>query len=85
MSGKAKNIKSNLKHLDTMTDSDIDYSDIPELGDEFWKDAKLLAGGKKAISLRVDEDVLAFYKARGKGYQTVMNKVLRQYMESQKR
>jgi len=84
MKEKDKGIKSQLKRLDAMTDDDIDYSDIPELDDEFWENAEIFIGGKKAISLRVDFDVLLFFKekANGKGYQTAMNKVLRQYMEA---
>ena len=37
-----KIIKSDLKRLDAMRDEDIDYSDIPELDEDFWKDAKLV-------------------------------------------
>lgn len=85
MKEKEKTIKSDLARIDAMTDDDIDYSDIPELDDEFWENAELYIGGKKAISIRVDEDVLDFFKARGKGYQTAINKVLRQYMEAQTR
>ncbi len=40
---------------------------------------------KKAISLRVDLDVLEWFRETGKGYQTRMNAVLRAYMEAQKR
>lgn len=39
---------------------------------------------KQAISLRCDSDVLAYYRAKGKGYQTIMNAVLRAYMEVEK-
>jgi uncharacterized protein (DUF4415 family) len=73
-------IKSDLKHLDAMTDDDIDYPGIPELDDEFWAKAEWYIGGKKAISIRVDEEVLAFFKSKGKGYQAALNNVLRQYM-----
>ena len=38
---------------------------------------------KAAISLRLDTDVLAFFKAQGRGYQTRINAVLRRYMEAQ--
>jgi uncharacterized protein (DUF4415 family) len=79
---KKGSIKSDLKRLDAMTDDDIDYSDIPELDEEFWANAEWYIGGKKAISIRVDEEVLAFFKSKGKGYQTAMNNVLRQYMEA---
>lgn len=41
--------------------------------------------GKKLVSVRYDEDVIAWYRQQGKGYQTLMNNVLRAYMESQTR
>jgi uncharacterized protein (DUF4415 family) len=41
--------------------------------------------GKQAISLRVDEDVLAFFRSEGRGYQTRMNAVLRSYMMARRR
>ncbi|NVJ94328.1 MAG: BrnA antitoxin family protein [Marivivens sp.] len=51
-----------------------------------WEDSPLdLPEPKQAISLRVDRDVLEFFKSGGKGYQTRMNAVLRAYMKSQKR
>ena len=51
-----------------------------------WEDSPLdLPEPKQAISLRVDRDVLAFFKSGGKGYQTRMNAVLRAYMKSHKR
>ena len=51
-----------------------------------WEDSPLdLPEPKQAISLRVDRDVLEFFKSGGKGYQTRMNAVLRAYMKSHKR
>jgi len=85
MNEKRKSTKSDLKRLDALKDDAIDYSDIPETDAAFWAGADFYVGGKKAISLRVDEDVLAFFKAQGKGYQTAINKVLRQYMVAQTR
>ncbi|SDG21177.1 BrnA antitoxin family protein [Pelagibacterium luteolum] len=53
------------------------------LDGDFWKTAVLKEPlAKKSISLRVDRDVLDWYKAQGEGYQTRMNAVLRSYMES---
>ena len=50
-----------------------------------WEDSPLdLPEPKQAISLRVDRDVLEFFKSGGKGYQTRMNAVLRAYMKSHK-
>ena len=85
MNGKGKNSKTEFDRLDAMTDEDIDYSDIPELDEEFWKNAEWFIGGKKAISIRLDMDVYLFFKDMGKGYQTAINQVLRQYMKSQER
>ncbi|MBN2760000.1 MAG: BrnA antitoxin family protein [Rhodobacteraceae bacterium] len=49
-----------------------------------WTRAKLVTPEpKKAISLRVDPDVLEFFKSQGAGYQTRMNAVLRAWMEAQ--
>ena len=71
------------KKLLAMRDEDIDYSDIPPTEDDFWDKAELvMPQRKKAISLRVDEDVLEFFKKDGPGYQTRMLAVLKAYMEA---
>jgi uncharacterized protein (DUF4415 family) len=65
------------------SDEQIDTGDIPELDDAFFERAELRVPAKQPVTLRIDEDVLAWFKAQGKGYQTRINKLLRQYMESQ--
>jgi len=65
-----------------MRNEDIDLSDSPELGPDFFKNAVLAStiqwlGPKRLITLRLDPDVLEFYKKTGRGYQTRMNNVLR--------
>ncbi len=66
-----------------MRDEDIDYSDIPELDEDFWKDAKLvIPPGKKQLTIRLDADVLTWLKAQGKGYQSRINAILRSYYEA---
>jgi uncharacterized protein (DUF4415 family) len=56
-----------------------------ELGEDFWRNARVvMPPGKKSIHLRVDADVLAWFRARGRGYLTRMNAVLRSYMEAHK-
>lgn len=67
-----------------MKDEEIDYSDIPKLGPEFFKEAIWWPGPKKQITLRLDPDILRFFKRR-KRYQTTINAVLRKYVETQKR
>lgn len=65
-----------------MPDEQIDTSEIPALGPEFWKRAKVvLPESKTVVTLRVDQDVVAWFKKAGKGYQSRMNAVLRSYME----
>ncbi|MRX49834.1 hypothetical protein GI374_05070 [Paracoccus sp. S-4012] len=50
-----------------------------------WGEAVLvIPEPKQAVSLRIDRDVIDFFKSQGKGYQTRMNAVLRAYMEAKK-
>ena len=75
--------KSDLKRLDAMTDKDIDYSDIPETDEEFWKDAKVvLPKNKRQITLRIDDDIIEWFQKKGKGYQTKINAILRSYVDA---
>jgi uncharacterized protein (DUF4415 family) len=54
--------------LAAMKDEDIDYSDIPELDDEFWKSARVANPGRTTpVTLGVKKSVLEVYKAQGKG------------------
>ena len=65
-----------------------DAPEGPELGPDFWDNAQIVfpaVEGKEPVKLRIDRDVLAFFKAQGKGYQTRMNAVLRAYYEVQKK
>jgi uncharacterized protein (DUF4415 family) len=71
------------KRLSEMNDESVDTGDIPELDDAFFEKAELRVPAKQPVTLRIDEDVLTWFKSQGKGYQTRINKLLRQYMESQ--
>ncbi|MGZ4731548.1 MAG: BrnA antitoxin family protein [Terriglobales bacterium] len=73
--------RTDWKRIDSLRHEDIDYSDIPKLGPDFFARAILWPGPKKQITLRLDPDVLAFFRKRGKGYQTSINAVLRKYVE----
>lgn len=75
--------RTDWKRLADMDDEAIDTSDIPELDDAFFERAELRLPAKKSVTIRLDEDVLEWFKAQGKGYQTRINKLLRQYMERQ--
>ncbi len=75
--------QSDWERIDGLSDEDIDYSDAPELGSDFWATAKVLdPGTKRPITIRIDQDVIAWFKSRGGRYQVLMNKVLRSYMEN---
>jgi uncharacterized protein (DUF4415 family) len=79
-----KSIKSDLARLNRMKDSDIDYLDIPPLGEEFFKKATVAwPPAKHQLTIRLDADVLDWLKANGRGYQTRINRILRAAMESQ--
>jgi uncharacterized protein (DUF4415 family) len=71
-----------LRRLGNMSDSKIDFSDVPEVESPA---REVLVGHfyrpiKQLVSLRIDADVLAWFRARGKKYQTYMNQVLRREM-----
>ncbi len=73
------------KRLERMTDEEIDVSDIPPLDEAFFKNATLrMPAIKKAVSLRLDSDLLDWFKQQGRGYQTKINGVLRLYMRAMK-
>lgn len=70
-----------------MPDSAIDYSDAPAVA-SFPQEihvGRFYRPVKQQISLRVDADVLAWFRSRGKKYQTYMNQVLRQEMRTRAR
>ena len=86
-----KRDRTNLKRLDSLTDEEVEQaarSDADTLLLEKCDMASLevvMPERKQSISLRVDSDVLAYFKSFGKGYQTRMNAVLRTYMQAQQR
>ena len=72
-----------IKALAALPEDKIDTSDIPELPPGAWKNAvrgKWYRPVKQAVSLRLDSDVLAWLKAKGNGYQTKVNRMLRERM-----
>ena len=78
------------ERLDAMTVAEIEHNAVDdELENGFvdwegpvWEGIPAPFGtGKKLMSVRIDNDVVEWFKAQGKGYQTRMNAVLRQYME----
>lgn len=85
---RAMKSQTNWDHLDKLTDEDTELSIVSDpdkdgLRDIDWSKAEwVLPEPKAAISIRLDVDVLAFFKAGGAGYQSRINAVLRSYMKA---
>jgi uncharacterized protein (DUF4415 family) len=79
--------KTDWERLRTIRDEDIPPDDPDDLGDMSlmdWSNPEWITiQPKRAVSIRLDPDVLAFFKTGGKGYQTRINAVLRSYMKAQ--
>jgi uncharacterized protein (DUF4415 family) len=79
--------KADWSASDTLTDADIsaavrsDPDAAPILDSDWFKAARIATPEKEAISIRLDKDVLEFFKALGPRYQTRINAVLRAFME----
>jgi len=85
MNGKhtSKPSRTDWARVAAMTDEQIDYSDIPPLRDDFFKEARVRwPEKKKQVTLRIDPDVIEFFRKQGKGYQSMINAVLRKYVEA---
>ena len=77
--------KARLDAVALMPDEQIDYSDAPSLPDAVWmKVSAELPRNKQQITLRLDAEVLNFFKNMGKRYQSRINAVLRSYVEAHK-
>jgi uncharacterized protein (DUF4415 family) len=77
--------KTNLEKLRKLTDEEINASIAgdPDWDEEGWTEAVIIVPPKKQpISIRVDEDVLDFFKKQGAGYQKRINAVLRSFMNA---
>ena len=80
-----KRSQTNWGKIDALRDKDIDFSDIPEQGKAFFKRALMrLPEAKTAVTIRLDRQVLNWFKTKGPGYQTRINALLRAYMEAHK-
>lgn len=75
--------RTDWERVSAMGDEEIDYSDIPPLREDFFKDAQIRwPEKKKQVTLRIDPDVIEFFRKQGKGYQSMINAVLRKYVEA---
>ena len=84
MPGRKRSIASDLRRVDKTADRAIDYEDSPPLDESFF--TRPLADwppAKQTITIRLDADVLAWFRRRGRGYQTRINRVLRLFVQGQ--
>jgi uncharacterized protein (DUF4415 family) len=83
-------MKHSLSEIQSMRERGLDEtrSDAPaaeSLGEEFWKSARVVLPPRKtSLHLRLDSDVVEWFRSRGKGHLTHMNAVLRAYVDTHK-
>jgi uncharacterized protein (DUF4415 family) len=76
-----KNQQEEINQLKNLSDGEVDTSDIPEIMD--WSNAevgKFYRPKKQQVTLRLDADMLEWFRHHGNKYQTRINQILRQYM-----
>jgi uncharacterized protein (DUF4415 family) len=88
-SATSKKSRTDWRRVDALKDKDIDFSDIAEITPEMFARAVIRRGlksvpRKEQLTLRLDGDVLQWFKKQGRGYQTRINQLLRAYMEAHK-
>ena len=82
--------KTDWKRLDRMNSAQVeaiaaaDREGAP-MTDEEWAKAEVMTPHKVAVGLRLDDDVLGWFKSKGKGYQTRINAILRRYYETHRK
>jgi uncharacterized protein (DUF4415 family) len=75
-------LAESLKMMDSIADDDIDLSDMPEVTDfTGWERGRFYRPVKDQVTLRIDRDVLTWFKASNEKYQTAINAALREHMQ----
>jgi uncharacterized protein (DUF4415 family) len=78
--------RTDWKRLNAMRDEQINLSEVPEIDPRVFKRMEIrMPKPKELVSIRIDPDVLAWFRGQGRGYQTRINAVLRSYIEAQSR
>lgn len=72
-------LRRTLQEIKAIDDSEIDTSDISELDDDFWHEARSVLPENY---LRVDKDTLEWFKTQGQGYESRMNAILKDYVSA---
>jgi uncharacterized protein (DUF4415 family) len=75
--------KTDWKRVENMRDEEVAIDeDSPEITEEMMANAEVIRRPKEIVTLRLDTEVLEWFKAQGKGYQTRINAVLKAYMKA---
>lgn len=81
-----KQSRTDWARVDAMTDDEIDTSDSPELGAEFFKNAKLwVPKNRRPVTLNVENEVLDWFEDQGPEYQYRINAALKIYADAHRR
>lgn len=80
---------TDVERLRNMTDDEIDFTDIPRTTDEMWARGVVRKGlkptpPKRQLTLRLDEEIVEYFKNQGSGYQTRINSLLKAYVDAHK-
>jgi len=82
-------LRRQLEAIKKLPDDQIDLTDIPELKEDDWLRPHFVGlhhrPGKKSVTIRLDEDMLRWFKKEGRGWQTKMNWVLRLYFSAHRK
>ena len=74
-----------LKELQNIKDSEIDTSDIPELDEQFWQKARRVEPiPQETVLIKLEPDIVNWFKHQSPNYKTIINQVLRDYINQQK-
>lgn len=87
--GTSRVYATDVERLRNMKDEDIDFTDIPLTTPEMWAKGIVRKGiktipPKRQLTLRLDEEVIEFFKGQGAGYQTRINSLLKAYVDAHK-
>ncbi|MBF0182734.1 MAG: BrnA antitoxin family protein [Magnetococcales bacterium] len=93
MNAKSDGLKSNMKQVDDHVITPEEYEEIPELPPEFFTEGTLYRNGKPVnrrgrqksptkvpVTIRLDPNVVSFFRSQGKGWQTRMDQALREWI-----
>lgn len=77
-------------HLDALSAAEVESiadndGEGAPMSDEEWALAEIRQPVKKPVGLKLDDDILTWFKSQGRGYQTRINAVLRRYVEARRK